>query len=71
MSDVTNSFQVNFSVNCQQESIPIPLLSLCSLLIDGADPTPTNVSQQTLSGEACNSMRTCPHMRKSVKMCDK
>ena len=49
MSEVTNSFQGNFPVNCQQESIPFPLLSLCSLLIDGADPTPTNVSQATLS----------------------
>ena len=49
MSEVTNSFQGNFPVNCQQESIPFPLLSLCSLLIDGADPTPTNVSQAALS----------------------
>ena len=49
MSEVTNSFQGNFPVNCQQESIPFPLLSLCSLLIDRADPTPTNVSQAALS----------------------
>ena len=45
MSEVTNCFQGNFPINCQQESILFPLLSLCSLLIDGADPTPTNVSQ--------------------------
>ena len=49
MSEVTNSFQGNLPVNRQQESIPFPLLSLCSLLIDGADPTPTNVSQAALS----------------------
>ena len=49
ISEVTNSFQGNFPVNCQQESIPFLLLSLCSLLIDGADPTPTNVSQAALS----------------------
>ena len=48
MSEVTNSFQRNLPVNRQQESIPFPLLSLCSLLIDGADPTPTNVSQAVL-----------------------
>ena len=46
--EVTNSFQGNFPVNCQQESIPFPLLSLYSLLIDGADPTFTNVSQAAL-----------------------
>ena len=49
MSEVTNSFQGNFPVNCQQESIPFLLSSLCSLLTDGADPTPTNVIQAALS----------------------
>ena len=49
MSKVTNSFRGNFLVNCRQESIPFPLLSLCSLLINGADPTLTNVSQAALS----------------------
>ena len=49
MLEVTNSFQGNFPVNCQQESIPFPLMSLCSLLIDGADPMPTNISQAALS----------------------
>ena len=49
MLQVTNSFQGHFPVNCQQESIPFPLLSLCSLLNDGADPKPTNVSQTALS----------------------
>ena len=47
--EVTNSFQGNFPVNCQQESIPFPLLSLYSLLFDGSDPTFTNVSQAALS----------------------
>ena len=49
MSEVTNSFQGNFPVNCQQEFIPFPLLILCSLLIDGADPTPNDVGQAALS----------------------
>ena len=49
MSEVTNSFQGTFPVNCQQESILFPHLNLCSLLIDGTDPTPTNVSQAALS----------------------
>ena len=49
MSEVTNSFQGNFPVNCQQESTLFPHLSLCSLLIDGADPMPTNFSQAALS----------------------
>ena len=44
-----STFQGSFLVNCQQESTPFSLLSLCSLLIDGADPTPTNVSQAALS----------------------
>ena len=49
MLEITNSFQANFLVNCQQESIPFPLLSLCSLLIYGANATPTNFSQAALS----------------------
>ena len=49
MLEITNSFQANFLVNCQQESIPFPLLSLCSLLIDVANATPTNFSQAALS----------------------
>ena len=49
MSKVTNFFHGNSPINCQQESIPLSLLSLCSLLIDGADPTPTDVSQAALS----------------------
>ena len=48
MSEITNSFQGNFPVNCQQKSISFPLLSMCSLLIDGEDPTPNNVSQAAL-----------------------
>ena len=49
MLEVTNSFQANSPVNCQQESIPFPLLSLGSLLIDRSDATPTNFSQVALS----------------------
>ena len=49
MSEVTNSFQGNFPVNYQEEFIPFPILSLCSLLIDGTDPTPTHVSLEALS----------------------
>ena len=49
ISEVTNSFQGNLLVNRQQEFIPFSLVSLYSLLIDGADPTPTNVSQAALS----------------------
>ena len=49
MSEVSNFFQRHFSVNCQQKSIPFPLVSLCSLLNDGADqgadPKPTDVIQ--------------------------
>ena len=49
MLEVSNLFQGNFSVNCQQKSIPFPLVSLCSLLIDGADqgadPKATDVIQ--------------------------
>ena len=36
------------STDCQQESISFSLLSLCSLLIDGANPAPSNVSQEAL-----------------------
>ena len=49
MLEVTTSFQANSPVNCQQESIPFPLLSLGSLLIDRSDATPTNFSQVALS----------------------
>ena len=45
MSEVTNSFHGNFPVNCQQKSISFPLLSMCSLLIDGTGPAPNDVSQ--------------------------
>ena len=38
MSTVKSSFQGKFSTECQQNSVPIRLLSLCSMLIDGFDP---------------------------------
>ena len=49
MSEVSNSFQGRFPPNCQQSSSPLTLLSLCSLLIDGADPRQKGVSQAALT----------------------
>ena len=49
MSEVNNSFQGTFPPNCQQNSIPIKLLSLCSMLIDGHDPQMKCVSQSALT----------------------
>ena len=45
MKEVKNSFQGTFDWNFQETSTPAPLVSLCSLLIDGADPREKSVSQ--------------------------
>ena len=49
MAETSNEFQGKFPIYCQQTSIPFALLSLCSLLIDGASPELTDVSQAALS----------------------
>ena len=49
MSSVTNSFNGSFLENCQEKSIPLRLLSLCSLLIDGCDPHKKSASQPALT----------------------
>ena len=48
MKDVTNAFNGTFEPNCQQSSLPFPLVSLCSLLIDGVNHSPQDVSQAAL-----------------------
>ena len=48
MKDVTNAFNGTFERNCQQSSLPFPLVSLCSLLIDGVNHSPQDVSQAAL-----------------------
>ena len=49
MSSITNSFNGSFLENCQEKSIPLRLLSLCSLLIDGCDPHKKSASQSALT----------------------
>ena len=50
MKDVTtNAFNGTFETNCQQSSLPFPLVSLCSLLIDGVNLSPQDVSQGALT----------------------
>ena len=49
MSEVKNSFQGKFPDDCQQNSIPIRLLSLCSMLIDGFDPQEKGFSKSCLT----------------------
>ena len=49
MSTVQNRFKGTFSDDSQQNSIPIRLLSLCSMLIDGFNPKDTGFSQPALT----------------------
>ena len=49
MSTVQNRFEGTFSDDSQQNSIPIRLLSLCSMLIDGFNPKDTGFSQPALT----------------------
>ena len=44
MSTIQNRFEGTFSDDSQQNSIPIRLLSLCSMLIDGFNPKDTGFS---------------------------
>ena len=49
MSQVENSFDGSFWESCQEDSVPLRLLTLCSLLIDGCDPRRKGVSQSAQS----------------------
>ena len=49
MSEFDNVFNGKFAPNCQQSSVPFSLVSLCSLLIDGVNPSPQDVSQAALT----------------------
>ena len=49
MSEISNTFQGKFQPGCQENSVPIKLLSLCSMLIDGCDPRIKGFSQAALS----------------------
>ena len=49
MSQVENSFDGSFSESFQEDSVPLRLLTLCSLLIDGCDPRRKGQSAQSIS----------------------
>ena len=49
MKTVQNNFIGNFSQSCQQDSSPIRLLTLISMLVDGADVNEKGFSQFTLT----------------------
>ena len=49
MNTVQNNFLGNFSQTCQQDSLPIRLLTLISMLVDGADVNEKGFSQFTLT----------------------
>ena len=49
MLEVTNSFKGEFPQDCQENDVPIRLLSLCSVLVDGCDPQEKGFSQSSLT----------------------
>ena len=48
MMDVNNKFDGTFSTHCQEESVPMQLISLVSMLIDGSGIS-KDVSQHALT----------------------
>ena len=49
MRNIFNSFEVKFRKNCQRSSVPIELLTLVSILIDGMDISNELFSQPALT----------------------
>ena len=51
MADINNEFNATFSKTCQQDSLPLKLLILVSMLVDGVHEK--GFSQSTLSAAQC------------------
>ena len=49
MAEINNSFHCNFENSCQLSSIPIELVTLISMLIDGASVSNEKFSQPALT----------------------